>query len=215
MQFFADEGADSSGAASSNDTGAESPDPTDQADTGKRFTQADIDRIVAQRLAKQKRDEESRINQAREEARSEAERLAKMTEEQRTQHEREQSEARLKEREDAIAAREAEITKRELRATATETLVTRGLPKELAEILDYSDADKCNASIDSVEKAFRDAVQAGVDSRLKSSAVTLKKGAAQGNAEENLTDGERIASQLGRANAAANKTANDIVAKYR
>ena len=47
------------------------------------------------------------------------------------------------------------------------------MPHELESILNYSSADACNASIDTVERVFRDAVQKAVDARLKASGVNL------------------------------------------
>lgn len=146
------------------------------------FTQAEVDRIVNQRLARAQRDAERRVEQARSEARSEAERLAQMTSEQRVQHEREQAEKAARERESALAQREAELTRRELRAEATDTLTSRGLPAGLAEILNFTSADACAASIDSVEKVFRAAVQAGIDERLRKSSAPLNRNDGDANA---------------------------------
>lgn len=138
--------------------------------------QAAIDSTVRQRLARERRDAEKRIEQAREEARSEAEKLAQMNEAQRAEHERQRAEQAAKDREAAIAKREAEITRRELRAEAIEPLHKRGLPANLEAVLNYADADACSASIDTVEKAFREAVQQGVDERLRQSSVTVRTG---------------------------------------
>lgn len=180
--------------------------------TGQLFSQEDVDRIVAQRLARQQRDAESRIARAREEGRTEAERLASMTQEQRIQHEREQNEQAMREREGALAAREAEIARRELRAEAIETLSSRGLPKGLESILNYSSAEVCSQSIAVVEKAFRDAVKAEVDKQLAGSAVELKRGSAQ---QESKSPGVQMAQQIGKAAADANKAANDILSHYK
>lgn len=100
---------------------------------------------------------------------SEAEKLAKMTDAEKTSY-------LNKKKEDDLAKREAEITKRELMASAKNTLADKGLPAGLADILVYSDADKCKASIDAVEKAFHAAVQAGVEERLKGKEPPKKAG---------------------------------------
>ena len=71
------------------------------------------------------------------------------------------------------------LTRRELKAEAVETLTEKGLPAKLAEVLDYTDADKCSASIEAVEAAFRAAVQQGVNERLKGSAPKAATGAAK------------------------------------
>ncbi len=50
-------------------------------------------------------------------------------------------------REKELTEREAAITRKELMAEAKNTLAREGLPQELAEVLDYSDADSCKKSM--------------------------------------------------------------------
>jgi len=92
--------------------------------------------------------------------RSEARFAANLTDEQR-------ADAGLNRREAALAERERMIRERELRAMAVEKLTERGLPRELADALPYGDEAKCLAGIETIEGAFRKAVQAGVDERLR------------------------------------------------
>lgn len=129
-------------------------------DAPKTFTQEDVNKIVSDRLAKERakweKDFETKLN----EAKTEAEKLAKMNADQKAEYERQK-------REEELAKREGEITRRELRATALETLAEKGLPKQLADILVYTDAEACQKSIESVEKVFREAVEAAVNERLK------------------------------------------------
>ena len=91
---------------------------------------------------------------------SEAEKLAKMTADEKKQY-------LDQKRQKDFDAREAEVTKREMMATAKNTLTDKKLPLELADILVYTDAESCNTSIASVEKAFNAAVEAAVQERLK------------------------------------------------
>lgn len=142
----------------------------------KTYTQAEMDAAIKARLERYKRDEAKRMEAVKLEARSEAEKLAKMSEDQRIEHERQMAEQAAQQREAAIAQREADITRRELRAQALDTLTERGLPRNLADVLDYSSAEKCNESIDALDKAFRASVQQGVDERLRQSGVTIKQG---------------------------------------
>ena len=46
-------------------------------------------------------------------------------------------------------------------------MTEKGLPLSLADILNYADAEKCNASLATVEEAFKKAVEAGVEEKLK------------------------------------------------
>ena len=83
-----------------------------------------------------------------------------MTKEEKTQYLAQKHEKEL-------AEREAGITRRELMAEAKNTLAEKKLPAGLAEVLNYTDADSCNKSIAAVEKAFQEAVEEGVQERLK------------------------------------------------
>ena len=176
-----------------SDSNNASEAPQSEATQERTFTQAELDEAIKNRLNRYKRDEAKRIEEAKQAARSEAEKLAKMTEEQRIEHERETAAQAAKAREDAIAQREAEITRRELRATAIDTLTQKGLPRELEAILNYNDADSCSTSIDVVEKAWRKAVQDGVNERLKTSNVNLRAG---GNTDAALLSQMRRAAGL-------------------
>ena len=49
-------------------------------------------------------------------------------------------------------------------------LAARQLPAELADLLDYTDAERCSASMETVERLFRQAVQQGVERRIAGSA---------------------------------------------
>lgn len=122
----------------------------------KTFTQADVDKIISERLRK----EQVRFEKKLENEKIEAEKLAKMKEDERIQYETQKKLAELEERERAIQARE-------LKAEAYNILAEKGLPKELAEILNYNDAESCNSSIDAVEKAFQEAVEKAVNDKLR------------------------------------------------
>ena len=135
--------------------------------------QSEFDKRVSKALetARAKWDADAKAQAA------EAEKLAKMNAEEKAKHEREKAEQKLRER-------EAEITRRELKASAKEILAEKKLPLSLAELpLDYTDADKCKASLDTLEKAFNEAVTAAVDDRMKGSAP--KMGQAQGMSDDN------------------------------
>ncbi|MGN0773478.1 MAG: DUF4355 domain-containing protein [Candidatus Ventricola sp.] len=183
LQFFAEgeaqqaAGGEPSNSGDAGAQGAQEAQPAQQEaarESEHTYTQADVDRIINQRFARFQREADRRVEQAREEARTEAERLAQMTEQQRAEHERQRAEQAAQQRESDLARREAEITRRELRAEAIDTLAQRGLPRALEQMLDYSGADACSASIDAVERVFRDAVQQGVEERLKQSGVQLQ-----------------------------------------
>lgn len=108
---------------------------------------------------------------------SEAEKLAKMTKEEKAQYMQQKKEKELTDR-------EAAITRKELMAEAKNTLAGKSLPQELAEMLNYADADSCNKSIAAVEKAFQSAVQKAVEERIRGKTPMRK---APQNTEDDLT----------------------------
>lgn len=122
--------------------------------------QSEFDKRVAKALETAKGKWETDYQAKIEEAKTEAQKLAKMNADQKAQYE---AQKKL----DELTKREKEITTRELRATAYETLAEKNLPKELVDILNYSDAESCNKSIESVEKAFQSAVEKAVNDKLR------------------------------------------------
>ena len=67
-------------------------------------------------------------------------------------------------------------------AEAKNRLAEKKLPVGIAEVLNYADADSCNKSIEAVEKAFQEAVQAAVEEKLKGG--TPPKKAPSGGEED-------------------------------
>ena len=131
----------------------------------KKYSDSDVDAIVKKKYAKWQKDQDAKVDEAK--------KLAKMNADEKAKYEREQ-------RDKELAEREAAITKRELTATAKETLADKGLPTELATVLDYSNAEACNESIIAVEKAFMSAVNKAVEGRLKGGAPIDKAPENQG-----------------------------------
>lgn len=128
----------------------------EEKDAERTFTQEDIDRMIAREKAEWRRAQEKAVQ----EARAEAERMAKMTAEERAQAEREK-------RESELTRREADISRREMRAQAMATLVSEQLPPELAELINYADANSYAASLETMKKVWNQAVQEGVEARMK------------------------------------------------
>lgn len=169
LQLFAedaaDNGGDGAGEGIDNAAGAESaPEDKPQEKPPKTFEeilsnkdyQAEFDRRVQKALETQR----SKLEVLFDEKATEAEKLAKMTEKEKAQYLQQKKEKEM-------ADREAAITKRELAAEAKNTLAEKKLPVSLAEVLNYSNADACKQSIEAVEKAFKEAVEASVEERLK------------------------------------------------
>lgn len=125
----------------------------------KTFTQKDVDKIVQGRIAKERKSWEKHL----EDQRTEAQKLENMSEKEKKEY---QERKRAKELDD----REAAITRRELTAVAKEQLNAAGVPADMADFIDYTDADSVNESVKRLSKAFKGAVQQSVDDRLKGKA---------------------------------------------
>lgn len=171
LQFFAD-GGDGAGADGGNGGGSGSGD-----DDGKggasgnepmsfddflrgEGNQAEFDRRVQKAVNTAVANAQQKWQALTDDKLSEAEKLAKMTKEEKAQYLQQK-------REKELADREAAVTRKELMAEAKNTLAEKKLPVELAEILNYADADTCSKSITTVENAFQKAVEAAVEERLK------------------------------------------------
>lgn len=190
LQFFAESGdgagadqGEGSGAESSTDeestggtdTGGNEPKSFDEILKDSRY-QAEFDRRVQKALGTAK----EKWTALMDDKLSEADKLAKMNKEEKADYLRQKQEKELKDRETAI-------TRRELMAEAKNTLAEKQLPARLAEVLNYSDADACSKSIEVVEKAFQEAVQEGVEEKLKGGKPPKKATSA---------DGEDLAKQV-------------------
>ncbi|WP_410495023.1 DUF4355 domain-containing protein [Cellulosilyticum sp. ST5] len=125
-----------------------------------KANQSEFDKRVAKALETAKSKWQTEQQKAIEDAKTEAEKLAKMNADQKAQYEKEKQEADFNKR-------LADLNTRELKATAKETLASEGLPLELAEVLNYADADTCNKSIEAVKTAFQSAVEKAVNEKLK------------------------------------------------
>ena len=182
LQFFAEPG-DGAGADGGNGGGAEGGEGGTGGDDGteppsfddllKNGHQAEFDRRVQEAIDTAVGKAQEKWQALTDDKLSEAEKLAKMNKEEKAQYLAQKHEKEL-------ADREAGITRRELMAEAKNTLAEKKLPVGLAEVLNYTDADSCNRSIAAVEKAFQEAVEAGVQERLKGGTPPKKAPGANG-----------------------------------
>ena len=161
MQFFAEgpEGTEPTGTAGVQEPTAPQgtePKPAENNPapaSDKTFSQADVDRIVAERLERQQKKFAAE--------KEEAAKLAKMNAEEKAKY-------AAQKREEELKARETAIQQKELRFEALNILEEKGLPSKLVDCLNLTSADTCKASIESIQTAFSEAVTAAVDARLRS-----------------------------------------------
>ena len=162
IQMFADDdpGTDQTNIDDQGKEGEEGGEPNNQPKT---FTQEELDKIVQGRIAKERKSWEKQL----EDQKTEAQKLETMSDKEKKKY---QEEKRIKELDD----REAAITRRELTAQAKVQLADKGIPTELAEILNLTDAESCKKSIETVEKAFQTAVEKAVEEKIKGNAPIKK-----------------------------------------
>ena len=153
-----DEGGNGGGAGGTGDDGNEPQSFDDFLKTG--GNQAEFDRRVQKAVNTAVTNAQEKWQALTDDKLSEAEKLAKMTKEEKAQYMQQKKEKELSEREVAI-------TRKELMAEARNTLAGDGLPQELAEVLNYTDADACKKSMETVKAAFQKAVEAAVEEKLK------------------------------------------------
>lgn len=179
LQLFA-EGGDGAGAEGGNGGGAggeggQEPQSFDDFLKGEG-NQAEFDRRVQKAVNTALTNAKEKWQAMTDDKLSEAEKLAKMTKEEKAEYMRQKQEK-------SLADREAAVTRKELMAEAKNTLAEKKLPVELSEVLNYTDAESCNKSIATVEKAFQKAVEAAVEDRLKGGKPPKK---APGSQEDDL-----------------------------
>jgi hypothetical protein len=122
--------------------------------------QSEADKRVQEALNTAKSKWEKEWTGKLEEAKTEAERLAKLSADEKKAEED-------KKRADELAKKDKELTVRELQLEAVDELNKRKLPVGFAKILLGETAEDTLEKIKLFETAFREAVQAEVDSKLK------------------------------------------------
>lgn len=167
LQLFA-EGAEPGGEGGDGGSSGNEPQSFDDFLKGDG-NQAEFDRRVQEAVDTALTKAQEKWKALTDDKLSEAEKLANMTKE-------EKEEYLQKKREKEISDREAAVTRRELKAEAKNTLASEKLPTELAEILDYTNAGTCKASISAVKTAFQTAVEEAVEERLKGGKPPKKAG---------------------------------------
>lgn len=138
----------------------------------------EIEKRIRQEVEEARREWQKAEDEKISRIKAEAEKAAGMTEEERAIR------AEM-EKENQLTAREMELTRREIRLNAMEKLSQRHLPLALLDTLCFDDEEKCEASLNKVEAAFRAAVQAGVTGRMQGKAPVRCGATADLN---NMTD---------------------------
>ena len=133
----------------------------------KTFTQEEVDKILAKRLARERKDIEAKI----EAERKEAEELAKLSE---AEKQKKLFEKQVREFEETKRAFEAEKL---LNETAKQ-LASKNLPVEFAEMLKAQDAESTFENIKLFEEKFNAALEKMVNDRLRGVTPKVATGVA-------------------------------------
>ena len=130
-------------------------EPVPQPQDEKKYTDADVDAIIDKKFAKWKSEQEAKENEAK--------KLAKMNADEKQKYQ-------LDQREQELADREKAIARKELTAEAKAMLSERDLPVELVNVVDLTSAETVSQSVAVLQKSWEQAVQKGVQEKLKGGA---------------------------------------------
>lgn len=119
------------------------------------FTRAEIGKMLSAERSKWEAEQEAKENEAK--------KLAKMNADEKQKYQ-------LDQREQELANREKAIARKELTAEAKSMLSERDLPVELVNVVDLTSAETVSASIGALQKSWEQAVQKGVQEKLKGKA---------------------------------------------
>ena len=131
--------------------------------------QREFDRRMSKGIETREKALREQAEKERDAAVTEAQRVAQMNAAEKEQHEREK-------REEALKAREAAVHLREMRAQGQDMLAEKNLPLSLLPTLNLSTAEALKESVDAVEKAYRESVQAGIKAGMRGTPPTAGHG---------------------------------------
>jgi len=166
LQLFAEDGGDSGDDGSDDGDDGSDDDDDKGGEPEKKYTDADIDKIVKERLARERKAAEKKARQQ-----AEAEKLKNMTAAEKRDAEFEEMKARL-------ATLEAEKNQASMLSTASDILKDAGIvvSSKLVGHLIAETADETKANVDEFVKLYNDAVNKGVKAAMKASGSNPKKG---------------------------------------
>lgn len=119
------------------------------------FTRAEIGKMLSAERSKWEAEQEAKENEAK--------KLAKMNADEKQKYQ-------LDQREQELANREKAIARKELTAEAKAMLSERDLPVELVNVVDLTSAETVSESVAVLQKSWEQAVQKGVQEKLKGKA---------------------------------------------
>jgi len=138
--------------------------------------QKEADRRVTQAIKKREQEFKKELEKEKEEARKEAEELAKLSQEERSKVEKEREEMKLSKEREKLESERKEFENEKLKLQAEKELSVRGLPAEFAPYIYGTDAEDTLERITVFEEKWQDALQKGIEEKLKSKAPRIGVG---------------------------------------
>lgn len=154
------------GAADGKDKGKDEggkgkePEPKTFDDLLKAGYQSEFDKRITKAVNTALENERNRQQIITDDLKDEVLRVSKMTDAEKDAYFKAKTEKEA-------AKKEAELTRRELTLDARAQLQDKGMPASFVDLLNYESKEACTKSIDTLQAAFAEAVQAAVDERLK------------------------------------------------
>ena len=141
------------------DATSQGVDTSEQTKEEAKFTQEDFRKSLDKAMKEKEARLEKQLAEKLKQEREDWERQSKLTAEQRAEEERKKLHEELSEKERNLALREN-------RADARELLIERGIDSTLVDFVVDVDADNTKDNVTQLEKAYAQAVKAGVDKAL-------------------------------------------------
>lgn len=153
LQHFAENPEGDNENPEGNNENAESDNENPESDKEKTFTQADVDQIIKDRVAREKKSKEDAVK--------EAEKLAKMNKDQKAEYEREQMQKEL----DSYKAKEA---RNEMKKHAGDVFKQNEITPndELLELVTADTADQTQANVQAFNDVLNNMVKDQVQAKL-------------------------------------------------
>ena len=176
LQLFAEDGGDSGDDGSDDGDDGSDDDDDKGGEPEKKYTDADIDKIVKERLARERKAAEKKARQQ-----AEAEKLKNMTAAEKRDAEFEQMKKEL-------AELKAEKQNADMLSTASDILKDAGIvvSSKLVGHLIAETADETKANVDEFVKLYNDAVNKGVKAAMKASGSNPKKSGSSTLTKEDI-----------------------------
>lgn len=160
LQLFAEEAATTETTATeqetteTQETETKAAEPTAKPENEKKYSDADLDKIISKKFAEWQSKKEKEVNEAK--------KLAEMNAQQKAEYERDQLQKELDELKKANSLSEMQKTARKMLADDN-----INVSDELLSLMVTTDAEKTKAGIDSFKTLFKDAVEKAVKDTIR------------------------------------------------